>query len=106
MAGLSMGGMQTRQITTLANLDEFSHIGIFSGGGLAATDPALANAAVFKQKVKVLFVSYGSRVAGTTVCPNDSGISRPGLTCQEREAKTWEREICRGAASCSDRWEH
>jgi enterochelin esterase family protein len=30
MAGLSMGGMQTRTIT-LANLDKFSHIGIFSG---------------------------------------------------------------------------
>ena len=33
MAGLSMGGMQTRSIT-LANLDKFSHIGIFSGGSI------------------------------------------------------------------------
>ena len=31
MAGLSMGGMETRLIT-LANLDKFSHIGLFSGG--------------------------------------------------------------------------
>ncbi len=31
MAGLSMGGFQTNQIT-MANLDKFSHIGIFSGG--------------------------------------------------------------------------
>ena len=31
MAGLSMGGMQTRAIT-LANPDVFSHVGIFSGG--------------------------------------------------------------------------
>ena len=36
MAGLSMGGMQTRSIT-LANLDKFSHIGIFSGGSIAPT---------------------------------------------------------------------
>src|SRR5205823_10454040 len=41
MAGLSMGGAQTRQIT-LANLDKFSHIGLFSGGSLAADTPQLA----------------------------------------------------------------
>ena len=33
MAGLSMGGMQTFG-TALANLDKFSHIGIFSGGSI------------------------------------------------------------------------
>ena len=38
MAGLSMGGMQTRQIT-LANLDKFSHIGMFSGGSIAGERP-------------------------------------------------------------------
>ena len=37
MAGLSMGGMQTRSIT-LANLDKFSHIGIFSGGSIGTND--------------------------------------------------------------------
>ena len=58
MAGLSMGGMQTRTIT-LANLDKFSHIGIFSGGSLAPTN--ITDMAAFKQKVKVVFVSYGSR---------------------------------------------
>jgi enterochelin esterase family protein len=31
MAGLSMGGMQTASVT-MANLDKFSHIGLFSGG--------------------------------------------------------------------------
>src|SRR5206468_1004780 len=60
MAGLSMGGAQTRQIT-LANLDKFSHIGLFSGGSIAANEPALADPSAFRQKVKVLFVSYGSR---------------------------------------------
>jgi enterochelin esterase family protein len=58
MAGLSMGGMQTRGIT-LANLDKFSHIGVFSGGSIAPTN--ITDLAAFKQKVKVVFVSYGSR---------------------------------------------
>jgi len=61
MAGLSMGGMQTRSIT-LANLDKFSHIGIFSGGSIAVSN--ITDMAAFKQKVKVLFVSYGSRELG------------------------------------------
>ncbi len=58
MAGLSMGGMQTKAIT-LASLDVFSHIGIFSGGSIAPAD--INDLAVFKQKVKLVFVSYGSR---------------------------------------------
>lgn len=58
MAGLSMGGMQTRAIT-LANTDKFSHIGIFSGGSIAPTN--ITDIAAFKQKVKLVFVSYGSR---------------------------------------------
>jgi enterochelin esterase-like enzyme len=58
MAGLSMGGMQTRTIT-LAHLDTFSHIGIFSGGSIAPS--SIPDMAAFKQKVKVVFVSYGSR---------------------------------------------
>jgi enterochelin esterase family protein len=58
MAGLSMGGMQTRTIT-LANLDKFSHIGIFSGGSIAPTN--ITDMAAFKQKAKLVFVSYGSR---------------------------------------------
>jgi enterochelin esterase family protein len=58
MAGLSMGGMQTRTIT-LANLDKFSHIGLFSGGSIALSN--ITDLAAFKEKVKVVFVSYGSR---------------------------------------------
>jgi enterochelin esterase family protein len=61
MAGLSMGGMQTKQIT-LANLDKFANIGMFSGGNIAPTD--LTDPEGFKQKVKVLFVSYGSKETG------------------------------------------
>ena len=58
MAGLSMGGMQTRAIS-LANLDKFSHIGVFSGGSIAPTN--ITDMAAFKQNVKLVFVSYGSR---------------------------------------------
>ncbi len=58
MAGLSMGGMQTRSIT-LAHLDTFSHIGVFSGGSI--TSEEVANIPDFKQKAKLVFVSYGSR---------------------------------------------
>lgn len=61
MAGLSMGGMQTRTIA-LANLDKFSHIGIFSGGSIAPSD--ISDMDDFKQKVRVVFVSYGSRELG------------------------------------------
>jgi len=61
MAGLSMGGMQTRTIT-LAHLDTFSHIGVFSGGSIAVTN--ITDMAKFKEKVKLVFVSYGSRELG------------------------------------------
>jgi enterochelin esterase-like enzyme len=61
MAGLSMGAMQTR-VVSLANVDKFSHIGLFSGGSISTDD--VKNAAGFKQKVKLVFVSYGSREIG------------------------------------------
>ena len=58
MAGLSMGGMQTHVIT-LAHPEVFSQVGIFSGGSISTED--LAAAPGFKEKVKLVFVSYGSR---------------------------------------------
>jgi enterochelin esterase-like enzyme len=58
MAGLSMGGMETKTIT-LRNLDTFSHIGLFSGGSIKPGDIADLNA--FKAKNKLVFVGYGSR---------------------------------------------
>jgi enterochelin esterase-like enzyme len=86
MAGLSMGGMQTASVT-MANLDKFSYIGLFSGGAATgfgaggrgnappgaapAAAPAqldlktiysgaMADPAEFNRKVKVLFMSFGS----------------------------------------------
>lgn len=72
MAGLSMGGMQTRSIT-LAHLDTFSHIGVFSGGSIAVTN--ITDMTAFKDKVKLVFVSYGSRELGA----NRSGGPRGGF---------------------------
>jgi len=61
MAGLSMGGMQTHQIT-MAHLDKFSHIGLFSGGSIATSE--ITDMAAFKKKVKVVFFSFGSLEPG------------------------------------------
>ncbi len=71
MAGLSMGAMQTRAVT-LANLDKFSHIGLFSGGTISMDD--VNNSPGFKERVKLVFVSYGSREIGA----NRGGGRGPG----------------------------
>ena len=80
MAGLSMGAMQTKQIA-LANLDKFSHIGLFSGGSVSADDPAVADPAAFNQKVKELFVSYGSKEAAgaATAKANHEALETKGI---------------------------
>ena len=61
MAGLSMGGMETKTIT-LKHLDTFSRIGLFSGGSISPKD--ISDLDAFKQKNKLVFVSYGSRELG------------------------------------------
>ncbi len=76
MAGLSMGGMQTRSIA-LANLDKFSHIGIFSGGSIAPSE--IPDMAAFKQNVKVVFVSYGSRENGAAGKAHVQSLQQAGI---------------------------
>lgn len=61
MAGLSMGGMQTRVIT-LAHPEVFSHVGMFSGGSISVDD--VQSAPGFKENIKLLFISYGSHELG------------------------------------------
>jgi enterochelin esterase family protein len=58
MAGLSMGGMQTRVIT-LAHPEAFAYMGMFSGGSISPED--LEGSPVFKEKMKLVFISFGSR---------------------------------------------
>jgi enterochelin esterase-like enzyme len=67
MAGLSMGGFQTFQIT-LTNLDKFAYIGGFSGAG--SLQPCIdiktlyngvwADANTFNQKIKLMYLSIGT----------------------------------------------
>ena len=61
MAGLSMGGMETHTIS-MAHLDTFAYIGLFSGGSITTNE--IKDMAAFKKKVKLVFVSSGSRELG------------------------------------------
>jgi enterochelin esterase family protein len=58
MSGLSMGAMCTKSVT-LAHLDKFAYIGLFSGGTIAPAE------ITDKSKVKLVFMSYGSRERGS-----------------------------------------
>jgi enterochelin esterase family protein len=97
MAGLSMGGMQTRQIG-LANLDKFSHIGIFSGGSIAPSE--ITDMDSFKKKVKVVFVSYGSRERGAAGKAAVEALQQAGVKSVYYESPetahewlTWRRSL-------------
>jgi enterochelin esterase-like enzyme len=65
MAGLSMGGGQTLQIT-LCHLDKFSHIGVFSGALFGKFDTktayggAFSDPTTFSEKVRLLWFGAGS----------------------------------------------
>jgi enterochelin esterase-like enzyme len=97
LAGLSMGGMQTRAIAP-AQLDTFSQIGIFSGGSIATND--IADLAAFKQKVKLVFVSYGSRENGAEGKKNVAALKEVGINSVYYESpntahewQTWRRSL-------------
>jgi enterochelin esterase-like enzyme len=97
MAGLSMGGMQTRSIT-LAHLDTFSHIGIFSGGTIVPSD--IADVAAFKEKVKMVFVSYGSRENSASGKSSVQALQEAGIKSvfyespqTAHEWQTWRRSL-------------
>jgi enterochelin esterase-like enzyme len=112
MAGLSMGGMQTFQIT-FNHLDLFSHIGGFSGAGgmmgggkLDAKkdyNGALADPAAFAKKVHLLWLGIGSaepagfieRIRGLHTSLTEAGIQHvywesPGT---DHEWQTWRRDL-------------
>jgi len=58
LAGLSLGGMQTRSIAP-ANADKFGYFGVFSGGNIRPEN--ITDMKVFKKNVKLVFMSFGSR---------------------------------------------
>jgi enterochelin esterase-like enzyme len=67
MAGLSMGGFQSFQIT-MSNLDTFAYVGGFSGAGFIPEGSDItkmhngvwADAASFNKKVKLVYISIGT----------------------------------------------
>jgi enterochelin esterase-like enzyme len=112
MAGLSMGGFQTFQIT-LNHLDLFSYIGGFSGAGgmLGEGAPdlkngfngAFADAAAFAKKVHLLYLGVGTaepqrfqdRLRGLHEALEQGGIPHvwwqsPGT---DHEWQTWRRNL-------------
>lgn len=58
MAGLSMGGFETKLIAP-KNLDTFAYIGLLSGGTVSVDD--VNSTPGYKDKIKLTFVSFGSR---------------------------------------------
>jgi S-formylglutathione hydrolase FrmB len=104
MGGLSMGGFETKLIT-LKNLDTFSHIGLFSGGSISLDD--VNNTPGFKEKVKLVFVSFGSRELenrrggfGGDPKENTDAISKDGINAHfyvspntVHEWQSWRRSL-------------
>jgi len=97
MAGLSMGGMQTRTIA-VAHLDKFAYIGVFSGGSIAPAD--ITDAAAFQKKVKLVFVSYGERERGAPNKANVEALQKAGVNSvfyespmTAHEWESWRRSL-------------
>ena len=112
MAGLSMGGFQTWNVT-LNNLALFSHIGGFSGaGGMLDTrdlDPktdyngAFADAAAFNKKVHVFYLGIGTAEPErfqTRIRALHAGLEKAGIQHvywespgTDHEWQTWRRNL-------------
>lgn len=76
LAGLSLGGMQTRSIAP-ANVDKFSYVGVFSGGNIRPEN--ITDMDAFKKNVKLVYMSFGSRESsaprgGATLPSGPDGI--------------------------------
>ena len=97
MSGLSMGGALTHGIT-LAHLDKFAYIGLFSGGSIAPSE--IKEMAAFKKKVKLVFVGYGSRENGATGKANVEEMKKAGVDAMYYESPltahewlSWRRDL-------------
>lgn len=71
-----MGGMETKLIT-LRNLDKFSHIGLLSGGVITPED--VEKTAGFRDRVKVVFCSCGSRENRDGIKANHDALNKAGV---------------------------
>jgi enterochelin esterase family protein len=104
MAGLSLGGTQTYQITQ-TNLDKFSYIGIFSApfgfpGVEAGYDGLLKKPADFNKQVHLFYVSMGSKEAATTGRSIHEELDKAGIKNvyyespgTAHEFQTWRRSL-------------
>ena len=96
MAGLSMGGMQTRRITT-ANPTTFAYVGLFSGGTISVEDVQGADG--YKQTNKLVFMSSGSkenpRVMEAAEALRGIGMNSVGYISEgtAHEWHTWRRSL-------------
>jgi enterochelin esterase-like enzyme len=59
LAGLSLGGMQTKAIAP-AHSDTFAYFGVFSGGNISPTTD-ITDMETFKKNTKLVFMSFGGR---------------------------------------------
>jgi predicted alpha/beta superfamily hydrolase len=93
MAGLSMGGMETKTIT-LAMPNLFSYYGLLSGGTYTPEDIK------DKSKVKLIFLSCGSfenagSIRNTAVKLKEAGINTVSYVSENtrHEFQTWRRSL-------------
>ncbi|MEO6317120.1 MAG: alpha/beta hydrolase-fold protein [Chitinophagaceae bacterium] len=93
MAGLSMGGMETKTIT-LNKPDVFAYYGLLSGGTYAPADIK------DKSKVKLIFISCGSKerpdgVKSAVVALKEAGYNAVSYVSENtaHEFQTWRRSL-------------
>jgi enterochelin esterase family protein len=104
MAGLSLGGTQTYQITQ-ANLDKFAYIGIFSApfgfpGVETGYNELLSKPDEFAKQVKVFYISMGSKEGATTGRSIHEQLEKAGIKHVYFEApgtahefQTWRKSL-------------
>jgi enterochelin esterase-like enzyme len=104
MAGLSLGGTQTYQITQ-ANLDKFAYIGIFSApfgfpGVETGYNGLLSRPAEFAKQVKVFYISMGSKEGAGTGRSIHEALEAAGVRHTYYEApgtahefQTWRKSL-------------
>jgi len=93
MAGLSMGGMETRMIT-INRPDVFSHYGLLSGGVYKPEDIK------DKSKIKLIFLSCGSKERPEAVKTATAALKEAGFNAVSyisegtaHEFQTWRRSL-------------
>jgi enterochelin esterase-like enzyme len=104
MAGLSLGGTQTYQITQ-SHLDKFASIGIFSApfgfpGIETGYDGLLTKPAEFEKRVRLFYVSMGSKEGATTGRSVHEALEKAGIKHVYFEApgtahefQTWRKSL-------------